>query len=172
MFQLTGSKSKFSRRSAGHFMQSSWCRLAEIKQKFIEKSWLTVSEIFIRVLWSIFQRPCSVTIWWCDETRKHVIGGMVTIEMSLEFLRSTFLSKVFLKRFGSFLWTLNAKNHVSDLELRSVGGAVVKRIVIGSWGLDSILNQRLATAAMFLWSCVAQVLRRGDRSRHSLHASP
>ena len=32
-------------------------------------------------------------------------------------------------------------------------------------------RQRLATVAMFLRSCVAQVLSRGDGRRHSLHAS-
>ena len=32
-------------------------------------------------------------------------------------------------------------------------------------------RQRLATAATFLRSCVAQVLHRGDGPRHSLHAS-
>ena len=32
-------------------------------------------------------------------------------------------------------------------------------------------RQRLATAAMFLRSCVAQALSRGDKPRHSLHAS-
>ena len=31
--------------------------------------------------------------------------------------------------------------------------------------------QRLATAAMFLRSCVVQTLNRGDESRNSLHAS-
>ena len=34
-----------------------------------------------------------------------------------------------------------------------------------------VCRQRLATVAMFLRSCVAQVLSRGDGSRHSLHAS-
>ena len=32
-------------------------------------------------------------------------------------------------------------------------------------------RQRLATAAMFLRSCGAQALRRGDGPRHPLHAS-
>ena len=32
-------------------------------------------------------------------------------------------------------------------------------------------RQWLATAAMFLWSCVAQALNCGNGSRHSLHAS-
>ena len=32
-------------------------------------------------------------------------------------------------------------------------------------------RQRLATAATFLRSCVAQALRGGDGPRHSLHAS-
>ena len=32
-------------------------------------------------------------------------------------------------------------------------------------------GQRLATDAMFLRSCVALALSRGDGSRHSLHAS-
>ena len=32
-------------------------------------------------------------------------------------------------------------------------------------------HHRLATAAMFLRSCVAQALSRGDGPRHSLHAS-
>ena len=32
-------------------------------------------------------------------------------------------------------------------------------------------RQRLATAATFLRSCVAQALSRGDGPRHSLHAS-
>ena len=44
-------------------------------------------------------------------------------------------------------------------------------------GFDSPLvessqcRQRLATAAIFLWSCVVQALSRGDGSRHSEHAS-
>ena len=32
-------------------------------------------------------------------------------------------------------------------------------------------RQRLATAAMVLWSCVAQALSHGDGPRNSLHAS-
>ena len=32
-------------------------------------------------------------------------------------------------------------------------------------------RQRLATAAMFLWSCAAQALSRGNGPRRSLHAS-
>ena len=38
-------------------------------------------------------------------------------------------------------------------------------------GQSGLCRQRLATAAMFLWSCVAQAPSRGDGPHHSLHAS-
>ena len=63
--------------------------------------------------------------------------------------------------------------------LRPVG-VEAKDIAInaGVWGFDSLgrsdrtqCRQRLVIAAMFLQSCDARTLRRGDGPRHSLHAS-
>ena len=57
--------------------------------------------------------------------------------------------------------------------------SVVEHIAISAGGVGSIpepvkstqCRGRLATAAMFLRSCVAQALNRGDGSRYSLHTS-
>ena len=61
---------------------------------------------------------------------------------------------------------------------RSGGYFSFEDIAIGSrcgvripgWSNPTKCRQRLATAATFLWSCVAQALSRGDGPRHSLHA--
>ena len=65
------------------------------------------------------------------------------------------------------------------LYLRRAVCSNVKHIAIGAEGLrfDSRVGQigrsrqRLATAATFLRNCVTQALNRGDRPRHSSHAS-
>ena len=57
------------------------------------------------------------------------------------------------------------------------GSSVVKRMA-PVWGLisepftsDTVPRLRLAFVAMFLWSCVAEVLSCKDEPHHSLHAS-
>ena len=69
--------------------------------------------------------------------------------------------------------------HEHLLQINRLVTSVVMHIAIeaGGLGFDSRASligqcrQRLVTAAMFLRSCVAQALNRGDEPRHLLHAT-
>ena len=82
------------------------------------------------------------------------------------------------------LWFVNCAvsrttGNTTILSNNELVGSVAKRTLSEQevWGSTPILiksaqcRQRLATAAMFLWSCAAQAPSRRDGPRHLLHAS-
>ena len=81
-------------------------------------------------------------------------GGRSTIQ---EFIAL----KVYIKS-SMYSWYQSLGEMVKDISVRGFDSRA---------GQISYNPQQLANAAMFLRSCVAQVLSRGDGPRYSLHAS-
>ena len=81
-----------------------------------------------------------------------------------------------MSKLNSVDWFLKFSCYVQEKSCRLIR-SLVKLIAVGAGGLgfDSRAGQigqcchRLATAATFLLSCVAQALSREDRLPHSLH---